>query len=184
MKISFSLLLSFLLFGCGNSTSPQLIPETLKINYGKYKNRKLDLAFGDIVQVNNTQYKGIVCDISEDEGGLWYGIIFMKNDSLFGRKIPDGFGSECILLFDFTYLNYKGVSSVTKISKVNLDFDKIGCGAKSTAENENDLTRDYLNGIERRVFKETPCGEKLTMLDPVNEYYRSLGEIRIKQKSK
>ena len=168
------------LLSCNNIQPSNETPEIFRTNYDRYKDRKFELNFGDIVRINNTQYKGIICDLSEDEGGLWYGILYMdRNENLFSRSIPNGSRGNCFKLFDITYLNYKGQNSVTKIATIKLDFNKIGIGGRSPAINENDLIRNYLQGIEKRKMKETPCEEKMKLLEPVNENFRSLDEIKL-----
>ncbi len=180
MKIILLTIFILTLLSCGEDPNIDSIPEIFKTNYSKYKDQKFELQFGDLVQIRNPEFKGIICDVSEDEGGRWFGIIFMdKQDRLFGRNIPSGFSNDCIKLFDFTYLNQRGIKSITKISTIKLENSKIGIGASSTARDEQDLIREYRKGIERRSHLETPCDEKLKTLEPINENYRDINEIKL-----
>ncbi len=180
MKIILINIFILTLLSCEQDSNVESNPEIFRTNYSKYKDKKFELQFGDLVQIRNSEFKGIVCDISEDEGGRWFGIIFIdKQARLFGRNIPSGFSNECIKLFDFTYLNQKGINSITKISNIKLEYSKIGIGSRSTAMDEHDLIRDYMIGIEWRNHTETTCEEKLKKLDPINENYRDLNEIKL-----
>ncbi len=168
------------LVSCKEDSNVNSIPEMFRTNYSKYKDKKFELQFGDLVQIRNSEFKGIIYDISEDEDGIWYGIIFIdKQDRLFGRSIPSGISNDCIQLFDFTYLNQRGINSITKISIIKLDNYKIGVGSRSTAMDEHDLIRDYMMGIERRKRIETPCSEKLKTLEPLNENYIDMNVIKL-----
>jgi len=180
MKLILLNIIIWTLFSCSENSNVGSVPEIFRTNYEKYKDKKFELQFGDLVQIHNTKFKGIICDISEDEGGKWYGIIFMDSqERLFGRNIPSGFSNDCIKLFDFTYLNQNGINSITKISNIRLDNSKIGIGSRSPATNKQELIRDYSNGIKKRKHKETPCIEKIKILDPINENYRVLDEIKL-----
>jgi hypothetical protein len=87
------------LISCGQDSNLDSVSDILSTNYSKYKDKKFELQFGDLVQIRNSEFKGIICDISEDEGGIWYGINFIdKQGRLFGRNIPDGYSNNCLNL--------------------------------------------------------------------------------------
>lgn len=177
MQKNFPILLLLLISGCRNKDNSE-IPEIFKTNYGKFTPENPGLRYGDLIKIKNTPCKGVVCDISKDEGGIWYGIIFMNTENnLFGRNIPGGFSYDCLSLFDLTYLHEKGLEEIEKIESLELNFKKIGIGARSTAINRDELLRDFARGIENRKKIETPCEQKIKILQPVNENYRNLHQI-------
>ncbi|MCF8254855.1 MAG: hypothetical protein K9I36_15755 [Bacteroidia bacterium] len=178
MKKTLFIILLLAILSCTEINNTESIPEIFKTNFGKFRDKKLAFNFGDVVKFKNFDYKGIICDISVDEGGIWYGIVFIDSQNhLFSRNIPSGLSKECIKLLDFTYLNQSGINSVYKIETIKLDFSKIGIGSSSPVKDEKELIRDYERGLEFRKQPETPCSEKLKTLEPINENYRDLKEI-------
>ena len=177
MQKIFSIFILLLISGCTNKHNSK-IPEIFQTNYEKYKSENLRLQFGDLIKIKNTEFRGVVCDVSKGEGGIWFGIIFMSNEKkLFSRSIPNGLSDDCINLFDFTYLNEKGLHEIEKIESIKVNFEKIGIGARSAAINREELIRDFETGIKNRNEIETPCEQKIKFLEPVNENYRDLNQI-------
>ena len=87
-------------------------------NWEELNLEDFSLNFGDIVSLKkeNQLIKGIVLDFSADNAGKWYGICFLENTQLFGRKIPNGLFGNHIDLLDFVYINETAIH--------NLYFDK------------------------------------------------------------
>ena len=59
-----------------------------------------------------------------------------------------------------------------------IEYDKVGTGSNSPVINYEEILRDYEQGLENRKKSETPCKEKLKMLDPINECYIGIDKIR------
>jgi len=156
------------------------IPDIFKTNYDKMKVTDLKFKYGDIVEFNfeNKTIKSIIVDVKKDEMGNWIGLCFIKDGNLFGRKIPDGISGNCIELLDLTYLNERGFTDYKITSNEKLNFNKIGIGSNNSELNEKDVYRDYKKGIKERQKKEASCDEKFRNLNPVNECYLSLDQIR------
>lgn len=184
MKQIFKLIVATLLMlSCSSekhSDSKFNIPEIFKTNYYKTKVNDLKFKYGDVVEFNveNQVVKSIIVDVKSDEMGNWIGLCFMKNGNLFGRKIPDGISGNCIELLDINYLNEKGFSDYQITSNEKLNFNKIGIGSSGSALNVKDIFRDYKRGIEERKKREASCVEKFRNLNPVNECYFSMQQIK------
>ena len=163
-----------------NKNSSQNTPEIFATNFGKIDDKNLKLKFGDLVEfeINNQKINAIILDITLEENEYWFGLCFIKNNRLFGRRIPEGFGGECIELFDITYLNEKGLNNFKLINNLKIEYDKVGTGSNSPVINYEEILRDYEQGLENRKKSETPCKEKLKMLDPINECYIGIDKIR------
>lgn len=175
-KIMLSLVL-VILNSCTNLNGSHT-PEVFQTNYNKYKSEVFKLKFGDLIRIKGTTINGVVGDITKDEGGIWYGIIFLTSENkLFGRNIPNGLSGECLKLLDFSYLNEAAINTLEVLGNLNLNYDHIGVGANSSVVNKEELLKNYHDGIEKRKSKETPCVQKITTLEPVNENYRNLSEI-------
>ena len=183
MKLIIGILSIFIfLMSCSpeNKNSSQKISETLSTNFGKIDDKNLNLKFGDLVifEIYNQKINAIILDIKLEENEYWFGLCFIKNNQLFGRRIPQGFGGECIELFDITYLNEKGLNNFKLINNLEINYDKVGIGSDSPVINYDEILRDYERGLENRKKSETPCKEKLKMLDPINERYIGIDKIR------
>lgn len=177
------IVLLLFLFSCNTNEhkdSGFKIPEMFKTNYKKQELKNSKLKYGDIVvfSFKNQEIEAVVLDIEQDNSTTWFGLCFIKNGKLFGRKIPDGISGNCIELFDIIYLDEKGLVNFEIASNENLNFDKIGNGSKSTASNIEDIYRDYTRGLDERKKKESPCAEKFNNLYPINECYLSLELIK------
>ncbi|RZK01905.1 MAG: hypothetical protein EOO46_18870 [Flavobacterium sp.] len=109
-----------------SSNEAILVPEIFRTNYGKVDDKPLPLRFGDLVRVSGSQIDAVVLDIKEEEGIKWFGLCFMRNDSLFARHIPSGYSGSCLQLLDFTYVKETALVMLEKIGKVSIDFNKVG----------------------------------------------------------
>ena len=183
MKI-YQFLIIILFVSCNpkkNDLQNQNVPEIFRTNYGKINDVNLKLKFGDIVKLNieNQNIEAIVLDIKQEDNINWFGLCFLAKEKLFGRKIPKGFGEDCIELFDFSYLNEKGLTNYTVVKNLKINFEKVGFGSDSPVLNYEELLRNYRFGLERRKLKETPCGKKSLTLKSVNECYINLGKIEM-----
>ena len=156
------------------------VPEIFYTNYKNSKTQNIKFKYGDILEfeLNNRKFKGIIIDIEPENNENWIGVCFISNDKLFGRKIPDGITNNCIELLDITYIKEQNINNFKNISTENLNFSKIGIGSKGTANNIEDMFRDYETGIQNRKTTETSCNEKFKMLDPINECYFTLQQIK------
>jgi hypothetical protein len=184
MKIYQLLLIILLLISCNqkkDDTQIKNVPEIFRTNYGKIKDENLKLKYGDIVKLNikNQYIEAIVLDIKQEDNIKWFGLCFLENQKLFGRKIPKGFGEDCIELFDFSYLNEKGLTNYTVVKNLKIKFKKVGIGSNSPVLNYKELLRDYKFGLERRKLKETPCSKKSLTMKSINECYVDIESIGI-----
>ncbi len=176
----FSVLI-FLISCCPkNKNETQNTPEIFSTNYGKIDDQNLKLKYGDIVEleINNQKIRALVLDIKNEESEFWFGLCFVQNNQLFGRRIPQGFGGKCVELFDITYLNEKGLNHLKIVDKLKINFNIVGTGSNSPVMNEKEILRDFERGLELRNQKETPCDKKLGTLEPINECYIKLEKIR------
>ncbi len=154
-------------------------PEIFRTNYGKINDKNLKLKFGDSIEfdIDNQKINAIVLDIKQENNENWFGLCFLNNNQLFGRKIPQGFNGDCIDLYDLTFLNEKGLNNYKILKNIKINFNKVGFGSDSPVINESEILRDYNWGIKLRKKEETPCEKKLRKLDPVNECYFALNKI-------
>ena len=183
MKIIFRTLLAMLtLTSCHTKTEnqPQNTPEIFLTNYGKIDDKNLKLKFGELIEfeINDQKINAVVLDIKQESNENWFGICFLNNNLLFGRKIPQGIGGNCIYLYDLSFVNEKALNNYKILEKLKIDFTKVGFGSDSPVINQEQILRDYKYGIEQRKKKETPCEKKLELLDPTNECYFELNEIQ------
>ena len=75
----------FSFFCCNPSVSENnALSET---NYGKIDDSDLKFKFGDIILFEDTNIKAVVIDIFKEDNIIFYGISFMMNDNIFGRRI-------------------------------------------------------------------------------------------------
>ncbi|MCE3074262.1 hypothetical protein [Chryseobacterium gwangjuense] len=167
---------------CNTKTSKEEnnnVAEIFRTNYGKINDKKLRLKFGDLIElkIQDKTIRAIVLDIQQENTDNWFGLCFLNNNQLFGRRIPQGFDGDCIDLLDFTFINEKGLKTYKILKSIKIDFEKVGFGSDSPAINENEILRDYKEGIEKRKQKETPCEKKISKLDPVNECYFPITKI-------
>ena len=181
MKI-YQLLFIILFVSCNPKKSDlqnQNVPEIFRTNYGKINDENLKLKFGDIIKlkIENKYIEAVVLDIHQEDNINWFGLCFLTNGKVFGRKIPKGFGEDCIELFDLSYLNEKGLANYTVVKNLKINFEKVGFGSDSPVLNYDELLRNYKFGIQRRKLKETPCGKKSLTLKSVNECYVDLQNI-------
>lgn len=166
------------LVGCSDEYDPNNVPEIFQTKYNEMKDQQFDFSFGDVVKVNDSEIRGIICDISKDEMGIGYGIIFISPDQkLFARSIPSGLSVNCISLFDITYLNEKAKDAISFVEKVKVNFSRVGIGSRGAATNLADLITAFERGLEKRKQLETPCDKKMSLLDPVNENYQDISYI-------
>ena len=180
VKAVLFLAISFLI-SCNeiNSKTDSNVSDEFKTNYGKIDDTNLKLKFGDVVEFNieNQKVKAIILDIKQENYENWFGLCFINGNKLFGRRIPHGFGGNCVDTFDFTYLNEKGLKNYTILKKEKINFDKVIPGSDSPVYKLEDILRDYYAGIKKRKIAETPCDKKLRMLDPINECYYNFNKI-------
>ncbi|MCZ2084502.1 MAG: hypothetical protein LC112_09525, partial [Flavobacteriales bacterium] len=81
-------------------------------------------------------------------------------------------------LYDLTFLNEKVLNNYKILKNLKINFDKVGFGSDSPVIKQEEIMRDYKNGIEQRKNKETPCEKKLRFLNPTNECYFELSKIQ------
>ena len=175
-KYLFLLSITITFVSCSsNEANP--VPEIFRTNYGKVNDKPLPSRFGDLVRVSGSQIDAVVLDIKEEEGINWFGLCFMRNNSLFARHIPSGYSGSCLQLLDFTYVKETGLEALKKVGTVSIDFNKVGIGANGAATNKEEILRSFENGIKERQRPETPCEAKANTLEPVNGYYRNLQEV-------
>ena len=182
MKLNTSfLLILFLLINCSPKEKKEngIMPEIFRTNYGKINDKNLKLKFGELIefQIQNQKISAVVLDIKQENNENWFGLCFLNNNQLFGRKIPQGFGGECINLYDLTFINENGLSHYKIVRKLQIDFNKVGFGSDSPVINVEEILRDYIWGINQRKKSETPCEKKLAKLNPTNECYFPLNQI-------
>lgn len=156
------------------------VPEIFYTNYKNSKTQNSKFKYGDILQfeLNNRKIEGIIIDIDSEINENWIGICFISNGKLFGIKIPDGITNNCIELLDITYIKEQNINSFKNVSSENLNFSKIGIGSKGTADNIEGIFRDFDTGIQNRKKTESSCDEKFKILDPINECYFTLQQIK------
>lgn len=177
MRKYFFFLFIVIIFAHCSPNEATSVPEMFRTNYGKIDDKTLPLKFGDLVRVTGSQVDAIVLDVKNEEGVNWFGLCFMQNNSLFARRIPNGYSSSCLQLLDFTYVKETGLDALKRIGTVPIDFNKIGIGADGAAINREEILRSFEIGVKERQRPETPCEAKVSTLEPVNGYYRNLQEI-------
>jgi hypothetical protein len=156
------------------------VPEMFQTNFKSAKFLKSNFKYGDILDftMNNKKISGIIIDIQPEQNENLIGICFISNGKLFGRKIPDGITENCIELLDITFINEKSLNNFEIKSNEKLNFSKIGIGSRSPANDLRDIFRDFETGIQDRKKKETSCSEKFKTLNPINECYFALQQIK------
>ncbi|MGL5236270.1 MAG: hypothetical protein ACRC8Z_16210 [Empedobacter falsenii] len=168
-------LLSF--FCCNSSVSENnTVSET---NYDKIDDSVLKFKFGDIILFEDTNVKAVVIDIFKEDNKIFYGISFMVNDNIFGRRIPEGFEGNCVNLIDILYVeeNYLTNKKIKVIKQENLNFKKIRIGAYGYINSYEEILRNYKKGIEIRKLEQTPC-TNLTELKPIHEQYFDINQFK------
>ncbi|WP_282629821.1 hypothetical protein [Empedobacter sedimenti] len=171
----FIVLFSF--FCCNPSVSDnKTISET---NYGKIDDSDLKFKFGDITLFEDTNIKAVVIDIIKEDNKTFYGISFMMNDNIFGRRIPEGFEGNCVDLIDILYVeeNYLTNKKIKVIKQENLNFKKIGIGAYGYINNYEEILSDYKKGIEIRKLEQTPC-TNFAELNPIHDQYFDINQFK------
>ena len=177
MKYFVICIVLFSFFCCNPSVSENnALSET---NYGKIDDSDLKFKFGDIILFEDTNIKAVVIDIFKEDNIIFYGISFMMNDNIFGRRIPEGFEGNCIDLIDILYVNenYLANKKVSVIKQENLNFKKIGIGAYGYIKSYEEILSDYKKGIEIRKLEQTPCAN-LTELKPIYEQYFDINQFK------
>ena len=178
MKLLFSVLVFLLLLSCNTNTS-NTIREIFKPKWEDADTKNLPVQFGDVVRftINDTLVTAIILDF-KDEGDIWIGMCFIKENNIFGRQIPRGYSGDCMDLLDFTYLNSKALNEFKKIRSEKININKIGIGSESVATSYDDILRDYKRGLMQRKKKQTPCNENISGLDNVYERYFDLNNFK------
>lgn len=163
-------------FCCNPSVSEKNnINET---NYGKIDDYNLQLKFGDVIQSEDGNIKAIVIDISNEDNKYFFGVSFMNDNQIFGRRIPEGFNGDCIDLVDVIYIEESYLINKFKILKhENLNFKKIGIGAYGYVNSYEEILSHYINDIKRRELEQTSCTD-LMELNPVFEQYFDINQFK------
>lgn len=171
--VVFIMLCSF--FGCNLSTIEN---NRNKTNYGKIDDSNLKLKFGDIISFDGSNINAIVIDIINENDQYYFGISFMIDDQIFGRRIPEGFDGDCVNLIDVIYVKEDIFTDKIQIVKPEiLNFNKIEIGAYGYVNNYEEILSDYTVGIERLKLRQTPC-TNLTELNPVYEQYFHINQFK------
>lgn len=181
LKLAVYIIAFLVYYGCKDQQETEhLIPQNIRPEWRDLDTSKLELKFGDILRLTNgaTKMDAIVLDFDKETSGIWYGICFIQNDSLFGRKIPSGISGGCLELLDLTYFQLKKIQTPSIIDFIDVDIRRVGIGSITAVEGAPEIFAAAQRARAERRKKQTPCEQKTLKLNPVNECYLPLAKIK------
>jgi len=164
---------------CNSTPARKNVPGYAKVKWQKLNlsEYKYDLGTKVSFEHDNNKYEAVIVDFLEDEG-RWYGLCFLNKGRLYGRQLQDGMTERCLDLLDICYLSESGTKVLQTGKTLKLDPTTIGIGARTNADNQEDLYNRYVRGLSARKKPQTDCTKSRFEANPVNECYFEIENIQ------